>query len=126
VHHPLRLGALAGTAAVEDERLLEADGVAGAARGGGVDGAVDAGGLPEAGAGDPVGPDAVPVLPPPQAEEVPLLLSQDRARFCKVSVISYPSLYRNAIIIILLQSPKFISLIQAAIFIIGSSSSCVN
>ena len=72
VHHPLRLGALAGAAAVEDEGLLEADGVAGATSGGGVYRPVDAGGLPEAGAGDAVGPDAVPVLAATQAEEVPV------------------------------------------------------
>jgi len=78
VHHPVGLGALAGAAAVVHEGLLEADGLAGV--GGGVDGAVDAGGLPEPGAGDPVGPDAVPVLPPSQAEEVPFLLSTSRAR----------------------------------------------
>jgi hypothetical protein len=88
VHHPLRLGALAGAAAVEDERLLEADGVAGAAGRGGVDGPVDARGLPESGAGDPVGPDAVPVLPPPQAEEVPLLLSRDGARLCRDQIMA--------------------------------------
>jgi hypothetical protein len=78
VHHPVGLGALAGAAAVVHEGLLEPDGLAGA--GGGVDGAVDAGRLPEPGAGDPVGPDAVPVLPPSQAEEVPFLLSTSRAR----------------------------------------------
>ena len=79
VHHPVGLGALAGAAAVVHEGLLEADGLA-RVIGGRVDGAVDAGGLPEPGAGDPVGPDAVPVLPPSQAEEVPFLLSTSRAR----------------------------------------------
>jgi hypothetical protein len=77
VHHPVGLGALAGAAAVVHEGLLEPDGLAGRGR---VDRAVDASGLPEAGAGDPVGPDAVPVLPSSEAEEVPLLLSTYRAR----------------------------------------------
>jgi len=84
VHHPVGLGALAGAAAVVHEGLLEPDGLAGVCSGGTssdrVDRAVDAGGLPEAGAGDPVGPDAVPVLPSSQAEEVPFLLSTNRAR----------------------------------------------
>ena len=79
VHHPVGLGALAGAAAVVHEGLLEPDGLAGVCSGR-VDRAVDAGGLPEAGAGDPVGPDAVPVLPSSQAEEVPFLLSTNRAR----------------------------------------------
>lgn len=82
VHHPVGLGALAGAAAVVDERLLEADAVAAAAAGGRADWAVDSGGLPEAGAGDPVGSDAVPVLPPSKAEEVPFLLAAHRARLC--------------------------------------------
>ena len=47
------------------------------AGGGGMDGAVDAHGLPEGEASDPVGLDAVPVLPPPQAEEVPFLDGDD-------------------------------------------------
>jgi len=84
VHHPVGLGALAGAAAVVHEGLLEPDGLAGVCSGGTsgsgrVDRAVDAGGLPEAGAGDPVGPDAVPVLPSSQTEEVPFLLSTNRA-----------------------------------------------
>ena len=94
VHHPLRLGALAGAAAVEDEGLLEADGVAGATSGGGVYRPVDAGGLPEAGAGDPVGPDAVPVLPPSQAEEVPFLIPGNRARLCVIEQLHKISMMR--------------------------------
>ena len=87
MHHPVGLGALAGAAAVVDERLLQPDGHAGTrgtAGGSGVDWPVDAGGLPEARAGHPVGPDAVPVLPAPQAEEIPLFLPTDRARLCKI------------------------------------------
>ena len=87
MHHPVGLGALAGTATVVDERLLQPDGHAGTrgtAGGSGVDWPVDAGGLPEAGAGDPVWPDAVPVLPPPEAEEVPLFLPTNRARLCVI------------------------------------------
>jgi hypothetical protein len=82
VHHPVGLGALAGAAAVVHEGLLEPDGHGlDGVRGGRVDMPVDAGGLPEAGAGDPVGPDAVPVLPSSQAEEVPLLFAtSSRAR----------------------------------------------
>jgi hypothetical protein len=87
VHHPLRLGAPASAAAVEHERLLQPDAVvAGATAGGGGGGgggvyrAVDAGGLPEAGSSDSVGPDAVPVFPSPQAEEVPFLVHGNRAR----------------------------------------------
>jgi hypothetical protein len=83
VHHPLRLGALPGAAAVEHERLLQPDAATGG--GGGVYRAVDAGGLPEAGAGDPVGSDAVPVLPPTQAEEVPFLVHGNRARLCVIN-----------------------------------------
>lgn len=72
VHHPVRLGAPAGAAAVVDEGLLEPDdALAGTTV---VYGLVDAGGLPEAGAGDAVGPDAVPVLAATQAEEVPVVL----------------------------------------------------
>jgi hypothetical protein len=71
VHHPVRLVAPSGAAAVVDEGLLEPDdALAGAV----VYGLVDAGGLPEAGAGDAVGPDAVPVLAATQAEEVPVVL----------------------------------------------------
>ena len=83
VHHPVGLGALAGAAAVVDEGLLEPNGLAGASTGGGVDRPVDARGLPEPGAGDSVGTDAVPVLPPPQTEEVPLFLATNRARLCR-------------------------------------------
>ena len=86
VHHPVSLCAPAGAAAVVHEGFLEPDGLTGVcgggttSGGGRVDRPVDAGGLPEAGAGDPVGPDAVPVLPSSQAEEVPFLLSTNRAR----------------------------------------------
>ena len=77
VHHPLRFGALAGAAAIIDEGFLEADAAAA-----GVYRPVDAGGLPETGAGDPVRTDAVPVLPTPQAEEVPFLVATNRVRLC--------------------------------------------
>ena len=77
VHHPLRFGALAGAAAVIDEGFLEAD-----ADAVGIYWPVDACGLPETGAGDPVRADAVPVLPSPQAEEVPFLVASNRVRLC--------------------------------------------
>lgn len=77
VHHPVSLGALAGASAVVHERLLEAYRLAGVVCR--VDRPVDARRLPEPGAGDPVGPDAVPVLPSSQAEKVPFLLSTNRA-----------------------------------------------
>jgi len=72
VHHPVGLGAPAGAAAVVDEGLLEPEALAAGAA---VYGLVDAGGLPEAGAGDAVGPDAVPVLAATQAEEVAFFVS---------------------------------------------------
>ncbi|KAG6492735.1 hypothetical protein ZIOFF_047700 [Zingiber officinale] len=50
--------------------------------GGGLDGAIDACGFPEATAGDPVRSDAVPVLPPSPAEEVPLLLPRRDHELC--------------------------------------------
>jgi len=71
VHHPVSLGSPAGTAAVVDERLLEPDAFTSTI----VYWLVDAGGLPEARASDAVGPDAVPVLPATQAEEVAVLVS---------------------------------------------------
>jgi hypothetical protein len=77
VHHPLRFGALAGAAAVIDEGFLEAD-----AHAADIDWPVDACGLPETGAGDPVRPDAVPVLPTPKAEEVPFLVACNHVRLC--------------------------------------------
>ena len=70
MHHPVGLGAPAGAAAVVDEGFLEPEEAL--AAGAAVYGLVDAGGLPEAGAGDAVGPDAVPVLAATQAEEVPV------------------------------------------------------
>ena len=79
VHHPVRLGAFPGAACVVNEGLLEAD-----AATGGAYGPVDAGGLPESGSGDPVRPDAVPVLPTSQAKEVPFLLSGRAHDFCEV------------------------------------------
>jgi hypothetical protein len=78
VHHPVSLGALAGASAVVYQGLLEPDGLAGVGRR--VDRPIDARRLPEPGASDPVGPDAVPVLPSSQAEEVPFFLSTNRAR----------------------------------------------
>jgi hypothetical protein len=79
VHHPVSLGALAGASAVEYQGLLEPYGlIAGVGRR--VDRPIDARRLPEPGASDPVGPDAVPVLPSSQAEEVPFFLSTNRAR----------------------------------------------
>lgn len=93
MHHPVGLGALAGAAAVVDEGLLEANALTGASAcgrgggGGGVYGLVDAGGLPKTRAGDAVGPDAVPVLPPAQAKEIPLVLPRSllqMARFWKI------------------------------------------
>ena len=72
VHHPVSLCAPAGAAAVVvDEGLLETDALAGTI----MYGLVDAGGLPETRASDAVGPDAVPVLPATQAEEVAVLVS---------------------------------------------------
>jgi len=71
VHHPVSLCAPAGAATVVDEGLLETDALAGTI----MYGLVDAGGLPEARASDAVGPDAVPVLPATQAEEVAVLVS---------------------------------------------------
>ena len=95
VHHPVGLGALAGAAAVVDERLLQPDRLAGVAvDGGGVDRPVDPRRLPEPGSRHPVGPDAVPVLPPSQAEEVPLLLSTYRARICTKSFHSFKHKHR--------------------------------
>lgn len=83
VHHPFGLGALACASFVVDEGLLEADAVAGI----GTDRPVDTGGLPESGSGDPVRPYAVPVLPTPQAKEVPFLLSS-RYDLCKLTTTS--------------------------------------
>ena len=71
MHHPVSLCAPAGAAAVVDEGLLETDALAGTI----MYGLVDAGGLPEARVSDTVGPDAVPVLPARQAEEVAVLVS---------------------------------------------------
>jgi len=71
VHHPVSLCAPAGAAAVVDEGLLETDALAGTI----MYGLVDAGDLPETRASDAVGPDAVPVLPATQAEEVAVLVS---------------------------------------------------
>jgi len=71
VHHPVSLCAPAGATAVVDEGLLETDTFASTV----VYGLVDAGGLPEARVSDTVGPDAVPVLPARQAEEVAVLVS---------------------------------------------------
>ena len=73
MHHPVGLGAPAGAAAVVDEGFLEPEEAL--AAGAAVYGLVDAGGLPEAGAGDAVGPDAVPVLAATQAEEVAFFVS---------------------------------------------------
>lgn len=73
VHHPVGLRALPGAAPVVDQGLLQADAVTAAAASR-IYGSVDAGCLPEAGPSDPVGSYAVPVLPPPHAEEVPLLV----------------------------------------------------
>ena len=77
VHHPLRFGALAGAATVIDEGFLEPD-----AATAGVYRPVDAGGLPETSTGDPVRTDTVPVLPSPQAEEVPFLVATNRVCLC--------------------------------------------
>nr|ACN34811.1 unknown [Zea mays] len=75
VHDPVGLGAPGRAALVEDERLLDADALAG---GGVVDGLVGAGGLPVAGAGGAVGADAVGVLAVPRAEEVVLAVAVQR------------------------------------------------
>ena len=75
MHDPGRLGALGRAARVEDERLLDADALAG---GGVVDGLVGAGGLPVPRRRRPVGPRAVGVLAVARAEEVPLLLPEGR------------------------------------------------
>lgn len=79
MHHPRRLGAFPGAASVVDQGLLQADAVAG-----GIYRLVDASRLPEAGAGHPVGPYAVPVLSSPQAKEETLLLPGSDG-FCKCS-----------------------------------------
>jgi hypothetical protein len=71
LHDPVGLGALGRAAHVEDERLLDADALAGD---GAVDGLVGAGGLPVAGARGAVRPDPVRVLAVARAEEVPLLV----------------------------------------------------
>ena len=71
VHDPVGLGALGRAAPVEDERLLDADALAGGAA---LDGLVSAGGLPVAGSCGAVRPDPVWVLAVARAEEVPLLV----------------------------------------------------
>jgi hypothetical protein len=72
VHDPVGLGAPGRAALVEDERLLDADALAGGAV---VDGLVGAGGLPVAGARRAVGADAVGVLAVARAEEVVLAVA---------------------------------------------------
>ena len=71
VHDPVGLGALGRAALVEDERLLDADALAGGAA---LDGLVGAGGLPVAGPCGAVRADPVWVLAVARAEEVPLLV----------------------------------------------------
>jgi len=72
VHDPVGLGAPGRAALVEDERLLDADALAGGAV---VDGLVGAGGLPVAGPRRAVGADAVGVLAVARAEEVVLAVA---------------------------------------------------
>jgi hypothetical protein len=71
VHDPAGLGALGWAALVEDERLLDANALAGGVV---VDGLVGAGGLPVPGPRRPVRADAVRVLAVTRAEEVPLAI----------------------------------------------------
>jgi len=75
VHDPVGLDAPGRPAAVEDERLLDADVLAG---GRGHDGLVGAGGLPVPRPGGAVGARAVGVFSVPWAEEVPLALAEQR------------------------------------------------
>jgi len=82
VHHPVGLGAPTGAAAVVDEGLLEPKALAAGAA---VYGLVDAGGLPEAGAGDAVGPDAVPVLRPRRQKKYQSSLSPAPCTPCRAS-----------------------------------------
>ena len=74
MHHPVGLGSFSGASSVVNQRLLKADAGGGVASCG-VYRPVDAGRLPKTRPGHPIRPDAVPVLPPPEAKEVPLLLS---------------------------------------------------
>lgn len=81
VHDPVGLVAVGGAALVEDERLAHADA---AGPGGGVDGLVPAGGLPEPGGGGAVGARARRVLLVLVAEQVPVVLraGADPAPLC--------------------------------------------
>jgi hypothetical protein len=87
VHDPAGLGALGWAALVEDERLLDANALAGGAV---VDGPVGASGLPVPGPRRPVRTDAVRVLAVTRAEEVPLAISI-HSLACILHIIMHPN-----------------------------------
>lgn len=72
VHHPIRLGALSSIPTIVNKGFLEADALVRIF--GCINRLVDPRGFPETRARYSVGPYAVPVLPSPHAEEVPLFL----------------------------------------------------